>query len=143
MNSDTIKLLKTCNLGCKYASNGMEHVLPFVNDMKLKSYIEEVNSKHISARDTCRDLLLENGKTTNEPAALNMLFLRIKRDFKLSFYPTSKTVASIMVDNCEMEIKDMCNALKNNPSADKESVNLVKDVIKTTQSFLEEMIEYY
>ncbi len=143
MNSDTIKLLKSCNLGCKYASNGMEHVLPFVEDMKLKSHIEIVNSKHISIRDTCKELLLENGKTTNEPAALNMLFSRIKRDFKLSFSPTSKTVASIMVESCEDGIKDMCNALKNFPSADKDSITLVKDIIKTNQSFLEEMIEYY
>ena len=143
MNSDTARLLKSCNLGCKYASSGMEHVLPFVKNVALKSYIEDINSKHICVGETCKELLHENGKTTSEPAALNMFASRIKRDFKLSLSPTAKTVASIMVDSCEMGIKDMCKALKNCPAADKESVDLVKTIIKTEQCFLEEMIEYY
>jgi hypothetical protein len=88
-------------------------------------------------------MLQENGKTTAEPAALNMLYGRIKRDVKLSFSPTAKTVASIMVESCGEGIRELCNALKNYPSADKESVELVKTIIKTEQCFLEEMIEYY
>ncbi len=143
MNSDTVKLLKECNVGCKYATNSMEQVLPFVRNNSLKNSIEITNVKHIDLGEACNEILRENGKTEREPGALLMMTSRIKTDIKLSISPGTKQVASIMVSGCEMGVKSICKALKKCPKADKESVELAKEIIKVEQEFLKEMIEYY
>ncbi len=143
MNSDTVKLLKSCNVGCKYATDGMEQVLPFVRNPDLKKSIEASNMKHIGIGEAASMLLKESGKTEKEPAALTVLTSRIKRDIKLSFSSSPRTVASLMVNGCETGTKAICKALQNFPKADKESVELAKSIIKAEQEFLKEMIEYY
>ena len=143
MNSDTVKLLKSCNVGCKYATDGMEQVLPFVRNPALKNCIEMSNVKHSEIGDAASLLLRESGKTEKEPAALTLLTSRVKRVVKLSFSSSPRSVASLMVDGCETGTKAICKALQNFPKADKESVELAKSIIRTEQEFLKEMIEYY
>lgn len=143
MNYDTVKLLKSCNLGCKYATNSMEQVLPFVRNSELKRSIECSNAKHIDYGECCEKLLEENGKQTNDPGALIMTMARLKTDVKLGISSSTRQVVSLMVDGCEMGVKSICKALKNCPGADKTSVELAKEIIGMEQEFLKEMIEYY
>ncbi len=143
MNSDTAKLLKSCNVGCKYATDGMEQVLPFVKNPFLKNAIEISNVKHIEMGDMCSLLLKECGKSEKEPSPLALMTSRIARDVRLTLSPSPRVVASIMVKGCEKGTKAICKALENFPKADKSSVELAKSIIKTEQEFLKEMIEYY
>ncbi len=143
MNSDTVKLLKNCNVECKYASGEMEQILPFVKNSCLKNFIEISNLKHIEIGESCALLLKENGKTEREPAVLSIMATRIKNDIKLSLSSSPKTIAAIMVKNCEGETKSVCKALQSCPKADKESVEIAKSIIKVQQEVLKEMIEYF
>lgn len=143
MNSDTVKLLKSCNVGCKYANSGMEQVLPYVKNLRMKNAIELCNEKHYEIVSICSMLLRENGKNEKEPAPLKLATARIKTDVKLTFSPTTRTVASIMVNGCGVGTNAICKALKNFSKADGESVEIAKSIIKTQQEFMKEMIEYY
>lgn len=143
MNIDTVKLLKSCNVGCKYATDGMEQVLPFVKNAYLKNAITTSNTKHTEIQNICSHLLKKSGKTEKEPSSFTLAVARIKRDIRLCFSSSPRMVASMMVDGCETGTRTICKALENYPKADKVSVALAKAVIKSQQELLREMIEYY
>lgn len=143
MNSDTVKLLKSCSVGCRYASDSMEHILPFVKNKSLKNSIETNTIKHVNYSEALCGMLEESGKTMGDVAALPIMVFRIKTDIKLGLSASPRRVASVMVERCEDGIKSVCKALKNCPKADKQSVELAKKIIKTEQDFLKDLIEYY
>jgi hypothetical protein len=143
MNSDTVKLLRECNLGCKYATDEMEQILTFVKNGNLKNSIEINSLKHMEIGENCASLLKGCGKSEREVAPLVIMATRIKNDIKLSLSSSPRTVATIMVKSCGAGTKSVCDALENCPKADKQSVEMAKSIIKVWHDFLKEMIEYY
>ena len=143
MNSDTVKLLRECNLGCKYAVCEMEQVLTFVKNSSLKNSIEINSLKQTELGENCALLLKDSGKSEREVAPIVIMATRIKNDIKLSLSSNPRTVATIMVKSCESGTKSVCDALGNCPKADGQSVEMAKNIIKVWHDFLKEMIEYY
>ncbi|MBE6648249.1 MAG: hypothetical protein E7614_01870 [Ruminococcaceae bacterium] len=143
MNSDTIKLLKSCNEGCRTASNSMAQILPFVKDPEMKNTIENSSLKNEEMAVVCTSALEARGKLEREISTLPFLLTRLKNDVKLCFSSSPRTVASILAENCENVIIDTRKAIKNCPKADRESVELAKSLLKARRELLEDMIEYY
>ena len=142
MNLDTINLLKECNAGCKSATNSMEQVLPYVKDEKLKKTIEECNEKHIRLGERCQELLNEAGENEKDPSPISKAFSWMSTEMKLMINDKSEKIAKIMIDGCNMGIKSLAEYLNQYDEANKEAVDVTKELIDIEEKFMDELLEY-
>ena len=142
MNQDTIKLLKECNAGCKSATNSMEQVIPFINDEKFKSLIDNYNNKHIQIGDECHLLLNKVGEDEEDPKTTAKIFSWVSTELKLMVNDDIHKIADIMVDGCNMGIKSLSKYLNQYASASLESISLVKRLIILEKEFMNELLAY-
>lgn len=142
MNEDTIKLLKECNAGCKSGTNSMEQVMPYIENEKLKSIIDEYNDRHIKIGDECHQMLNEYHEEEKDPKLSAKAFSWISTEMKLMVNTNTHTIADIMIDGCNMGIKSVSEYINKYKTASAESVDLAKNLVKTEQEFMNDLLGY-
>lgn len=142
MNQDTIKLLKECNAGCKSATNSMEQVIPFIEDEKFKSLINNYNNKHVQIGDECHVLLNKVDEDEEDPKTAAKIFSWVSTEIKLMINDDVHKIADIMVDGCNMGIKSLSKYVNKYASASTESIDLVKRLITLEKEFMNELLAY-
>ncbi|MEE0059302.1 MAG: hypothetical protein UE295_00585 [Acutalibacteraceae bacterium] len=139
MNSDTINLLKECNAGCKSATNSMEQVLGYVNNDKLKNVINDYNDKHIKIGDECHSLLNRYGSDEKDPQTMAKAMSFISTEVKMMTDNKNQKAAEIMMDGCNMGIKNVSGYINKYTHANTDSVDLANRIVKLEQSFIEDL----
>ncbi|MEE1056827.1 MAG: hypothetical protein UH239_06225 [Acutalibacteraceae bacterium] len=139
MNSDTINLLKECNAGCKSATNSMEQVMEYVQNEKLKDIISDYNKQHIKIGDECHNLLNKYGSTEKDPQPMAKAMSFITTEIKMMSDNSSQKAAEIMMDGCNMGIKNVSGYINKYSNADNESKKMADKIVKIEQSFIEEL----
>lgn len=142
MDEDTINLLKECNAGCKSGTNSMEQVLPYIQNEKLKSIIDEYNDKHIKIGDECHQILNAYHEEEKDPKVSAKAFSWISTEMKLMMNNDTHEIADIMIDGCNMGIKSVSEYINKYKSASTESVDLAKKLVKTEQEFMNDLLGY-
>lgn len=142
MNEDTINLLKECNAGCKSATNSMEQVQSYIENEKLKSIIDEYNDKHIKIGDECHQMLNVYHEEEKDPQVSAKAFSWISTEMKLMMNNDDHKIADIMIDGCNMGIKSVSGYINKYKTADKDSVDLAKKLVKVEQEFMNELLGY-
>lgn len=142
MDEDTINLLKECNAGCKSGTNSMEQVLPYIQNEKLKSIIDEYNDKHIKIGDECHQMLNAYHEEEKDPKVSAKAFSWISTEMKLMMNNDTHEIADIMIDGCNMGIKSVSEYINKYKSASTESVDLAKKLVKTEQEFMNDLLGY-
>ena len=142
MNEDTINLLKECNAGCKSATNSMEQVQSYIENEKLKSIIDEYNDKHIKIGDECHQMLNVYHEKEKDPQVSAKAFSWISTEMKLMMNNDDHKIADIMIDGCNMGIKSVSGYINKYKTADKDSVDLAKKLVKVEQEFMNELLGY-
>lgn len=139
MNSDTINLLKECNAGCKSATNSMDQVLGYVEDTKLKDIINNYNQKHINLGDECHNLLNKYGSNEKDPQTMAKAMSFISTEIKMMTDNKTKKAAEIMMDGCNMGIKNVSGYINKYSHANTQSKELADRLVKTEQNFIEDL----
>jgi hypothetical protein len=142
MNEDTINLLKECNAGCKMAANSMEQLLPFIENEKLKSIINEYNEKHIKIGDECHQRLNEYHEEEMDPQVSAKAFAWISTKLKLLMNNHTHEIADILIDGCNMGVKSVSEYINKYKAASEESIDLAKKIVKTEQEFMNDLLGY-
>lgn len=142
MNEDTINLLKECNAGCKSGTNSMEQVMPFIENKKLKSVIDEYNDRHIKLGDECHQLLNEYHEDEKDPKVSAKAFSWISTEMKLMMNNNTHTIADIMIDGCNMGIKSVSEYINKYNTASADSMDLAKKLVRTEQEFMNDLLGY-
>lgn len=142
MNEDTIKLLKECNAGCKMATNSMEQVQPFIHNDALKSLIDQYNDKHIKIGDQLHQILNEYDKDEKDPKPMAKAFSWMSTEVKLMVNDDTHKIADLMIDGCNMGIKSVSEYQNKYKNASPESIVLTKDLVKTEQEFMNELLAF-
>lgn len=139
MNSDTINLLKECNAGCKSATNSMEQVLGYVKDPKLKDVISGYNKQHVEIGDKCHSLLNKYGSSEKDPQPMAKAMSFISTEVKMMSDNSSQKAAEIMMDGCNMGIKNVSGYINKYSSANDESKRMANSIVKLEQNFIEDL----
>lgn len=139
MNSDTINLLKECNAGCKSATNSMEQVMGLVKDESLKSLISQYNDRHISIGDECHNLLNRYGSDEKDPQAMAKVMSYVSTEVKMMNDHSPQKAASIMMDGCNMGIKNVSGYINKYTDANSESKKMAEDIVKLEQDFIQDL----
>lgn len=142
MNEDTINLLKECNAGCKSATSSMEQVMEHVKDQKLKELITKYNDKHIKIGDECHDMLNEVNENEKDPNKFAMAMAEMGTGMKLTINDSTKKIAGLLVDGCNMGIKGLSGYLNQYCTADEKSTKLTQKLIKLEKDFMDELLAF-
>lgn len=141
MNSDTIKLLKECNAGCKSATNSMEQVMPFVGESHgLHDILKKYNDEHISIGDECHALLNAVEEDEKDPHPAAKVFSWISTEMKLMMDSQPDHVAELLTDGCHMGIKSLSRYLNQYSEASEESRRLARKLIDCEKQFYDELL---
>lgn len=142
MNQDTVNLLQQCNAGCKNATDSMEQVRSFIQDENFAKLIAEYDKKHIDLGDECHRLLNEGGVDEKDPSAAAKAFSWIGTEVKLMMDDSTKKIAELMVDGCNMGIKSVSAYRNQYRTASPESIRLAQHLIDTERNFMNDLLAY-
>ena len=141
-NDDTLKLLRECNAGIKMGVSSIDEVMPSVKDPKLKKTLELSRHEHGVLGDETHDLLLQCGGDTKEPHPIAKGMSRVKTNVKLQMGSDDKVVADIMTDGCNMGIKSINKYLNQYSTANNQSKEICKKLIRLMDNQTFDMRKY-
>ena len=142
MVTDTVELLKECDVGCKCATNSMEQVKPFLKEGNLKKVIEYYDKEHIQLGEKCHEMLDRLGEEERDPSGMAKVFSWVSTEIKMLCNDEEKKIADLMVDGCNMGIKSLTKYLNQYQEADPESRDLAIKLIHLEQHFRDELLGY-
>ena len=120
----------------------MEQVLGFVKNEKLRQLIERYNDSHIKIGDECHDMLNEMNENEKDPQKAASMMAKIGTEMKLMMDDSTKKVAELLIDGCNMGIKSLCKYINQYTTADEKCLRLTKRLVKLEQDFTNDLLAY-
>ena len=141
-NCDTISLLKACNQGCKYATNSMENLYPYIKDNMFRKLIDDYNGKHIKIGDECHTQLNEHNADEKDPKTMATVFSKMSVDMKMLADSSTEKIAELMLDGCNMGIKSVGKCMNRYTDASVTSRGLAQKLIDVEYEFMNDLMPY-
>lgn len=142
METDTIKLLRECDSGAKTAVNSIKEMLDKVKDPSLLSVLTKSLLTHQDLQMKIGEELIKIGADTKDPPTMAKLMSWAKINIKMLENNEDKTIADLMLDGCNMGIKQLCSYVNEYKEADEEAQSLAKKLIKEEEHLIEELKRY-
>lgn len=129
IEQDTIRLLRECDAGIKMGVASIDDVVDNVHSNQFKNCLIECKKKHEVLKNELQTMLddyHDDGKNPN-PMAKSMSW--IKTNMKLAMDSSDQTIASLMVDGCNMGVKSLYKYLNEYKAASEKSKDIAKRLI--------------
>ncbi|MDE7264211.1 MAG: hypothetical protein K2N64_06085 [Anaeroplasmataceae bacterium] len=129
IESDTIKLLRECDLGIKMGVSAISEVEDYVKNEDFKSLLTECKNEHNTLKKEIEELLekyQDEGKNPN-PMIKGMSFM--KTNMKLMMKESDTTIADLITDGCNMGVKSLNRYLNQYKAADEYTKDIAKRLI--------------
>lgn len=139
---DTIKLLRECDSGAKTAVNSIKEMLDKVKSPSLLSLLTKSLLTHQDLQIKIGEELIKIGADTKDPPAMAKIMSWAKINMKMLENNEDKTIAGLMLDGCNMGIKQLCSYVNEYKGADETSQELAKKLIKEEEHLIEELKNY-
>ncbi|MBQ7125235.1 MAG: hypothetical protein IJO00_02615 [Clostridia bacterium] len=142
MNTDTKKLLKECNSGCKSAVDSIDQIKDRISSPELRKRIEECSRLHTEIGERCHTLLSQGGSGDSNPPAIGMAMAHIGTEIKLAVNNSDSHIAEMMADGAAMGMKSISKVLNLYPNASDESKNIAVEIVREERGFFNDMLGY-
>jgi len=139
---NTINLLKECDAGTKTAVNSIKEVLDNVKSENLLTLLTEVLHEHEDIGNEIAETLREMGGHGKDPNPMARVMSWMKINFKMLEKGDDKTIAALMLDGCNMGVKQLSAYLNEYDSADDKSKRLAKRLINCEEKLAKELKNY-
>lgn len=139
---NTINLLKECDAGTKTAVNSIKEVLDNVESEQLLTLLTDVLSEHEDIGNEIAETLREMGGHGKDPNPMARVMSWMKINFKMLEKGDDKTIAALMVDGCNMGVKQLSAYLNEYEQADDKSKRLAKRLINCEERLAKELKNY-
>ena len=142
MESDTVKLLRECDSGAKTAVNSINDMLDKVKNPDLLSLLTKSLLTHKKLQTEIGEYITELGAETKDPPLMAKAMSWMKTNIKMLEHNEDTTIADLMLDGCNMGIKQLCSYVNEYKEADEKSQRLAKKIIKEEEQLIEELKNY-
>lgn len=129
IESDTIKLLRECDLGIKMGVSAIADVIDYVKNEEFKELLNTCKKEHEKLKEEIQEKLekyQDEGKNLN-PMVKGMSWM--KTNMKLRMNESDNTVADLMTDGCNMGVKSLNRYLNQYEAADEYTKDITKRLI--------------
>ncbi len=140
--NDTEKLLRETDAGCKMAVASIEDVIDRVENENLHKLLKETLESHKRLGDDVGDMLREYGEEGKDPNPIAKGMATMKVDMKMMMNATDHTVATLMMDGCNMGIQKLAEYVNKYKNADKRAQDFAKRLIDAEDKFMEDLRAY-
>ena len=140
--SDTEKLLKECDAGTKTAVNSIREVLDNVKSEQLLTLLTDSLSSHEKTGNEIAEALREAGAHGKDPNPMARVMSWVKINFRMLEKGDDKTVAALMLDGCNMGVKQLSAYLNEYEAADEKSKRLAKKLIDSEEKLAKQLKNY-
>lgn len=142
MENDTTKLLRECDSGAKTAINSINEMLNKVKNPSLLSVLTKSLLTHQDLQVKIGQALVEAGADTKDPPVMAKIMSWAKINMKMMEHNEDKTIAELVLDGCNMGIKQLCSYVNEYSEADEKSQSLAKKLIKEEERLIDELKNY-
>lgn len=142
IEQDTIKLLRECDAGIKMGVASIDDVLDSVQSGELKDCLSRCKQEHEKLKEQLQTLLdnyHDDGKAPN-PMAKGMSW--VKTNVKLAMDCSDQTIASLMVDGCNMGVKSLNQYLNEYQAASEQAKDIAKRLINLEETLAVDIRRY-
>lgn len=142
IEQDTIRLLRECDAGVKMGISSIRDVLGEVSSKQLERCLTQCARQHESLQEDISKMLDEfhdDGKAPN-PMAKGMS--RVKTNMKLAMDHSDQTIASLMVDGCNMGVKSLNQYLNEYKAASEPAKDIAKRLINLEEKLAVDIRRY-
>lgn len=139
---NTVKLLKECDAGTKTAVNSIKEVLDNVESEQLLTLLTDALSEHEDIGNEIAQTLRELGGHGKDPNPMARVMSWMKINFKMLEKGDDKTIAALMVDGCNMGVKQLSTYLNEYEDADDKSKRLAKRLINCEEKMAKQLKNY-
>ena len=141
-NDDTIKLLKECDAGTKTAISSIKEVLDNVQSKDLLSLLTESTEKHQQIIKDIKEYLEEIDGDGKDPSPMAKMMSWMKINVEMMMHENDKTIASLIIDGCNMGIKQLTGYLNEYTNADNKAKRLAKRLINEEENLSDSLKKY-
>lgn len=142
MENHTTKLLRECDSGAKTAVNSINEMLNKVKNPSLLSILTKSLLTHQDLQMKIGQALIEAGADTKDPPVMAKIMSWAKINMKMMEHNEDKTIAELMLDGCNMGIKQLCSYVNEYNEADEKAQSLAKKLIKEEERLIDELKNY-
>lgn len=139
---DTENLLKECDAGTKTAVNSIKEVLDNVQSEELLSLLTQSLSEHEDIGNEIAETLREMGGHGKDPNPMARVMSWMKINFKMLEKGDDKTISALMLDGCNMGVKQLSAYINEYENADGKSKRLAKRLINCEEKLAKELKNY-
>lgn len=139
---DTVNLLKECDAGTKTAVNSIKEVLDNVSSEELLKLLTDSLSDHEDIGNEISEALREMGGHGKDPNPMARVMSWMKINFKMLEKGDDKTIAALMLDGCNMGVKQLSTYLNKYEHAEEKSKRLTEKLIRTEERLAKELKNY-
>lgn len=129
IEQDTIKLLRECDAGIKMGVSSIDEVLEYIHDDSFQQCLSECKKQHEELGQQIQTLLdqyHDDGKDPN-PIAKSMSWM--KTNAMLMMNESDQTIADLLTDGCNMEVKSLNRYLNQYEAASERAKDITKRLI--------------
>lgn len=142
MDTDTVKLLKECDAGCKMGVKSIDDVLEKVEASELKKLLQESKDHHEMLGNEIHSLLISLDSEEKEPNPMAKGMSYLKTNMKMTMDASDNTIADLITDGCNMGIKSLYRYLNQYKNADEKSKEICNKLISIEDALLKELTSY-
>lgn len=142
IESDTIRLLRECDLGIKMGVSAFAEVIDYVKDENFKFFLAQNKGEHEALKKEIEQPLHQyedEGKNPN-PVVKGMSWM--KTNMMLMMKESDQTIADLITDGCNMGIKSLHRYLNQYKAADEQTKDITKRLIALEEALEKEIRKY-
>lgn len=134
-NDDTIKLLRECSAGAEMAIASINDVIDYAKEEKLHSLLQDNLTKHQQLRDEIAQKLATYHDDEKSPHPIAKAMSWTKIHLNLLINSSSKEIATLMRDGCNMGVKSLQKYLEQYPASSSDAKKLAGRLITLERDF--------
>ena len=140
--NDTVKLAKEACRGCKYATEGISIARGYSKSGELSHLLESYEKEHKEIKSELSKKIRTLGEDEYNHPKIGAAMTKLHTNVMLTMDSSSKKIAELMINGCNMGIKSLAKEKNKNRFADKESRELTERLISTEQRMAKDLLAF-
>ena len=142
IEQDTIKLLRECDAGVRMGISSIDDVVDHVSHEKLLLCLSKCREAHLHLAQEIEAALKRFGDEGKKPNPIAKTMSEVKTNMSLMMDGSSKKIAELMTDGCNMGVKSLSQYLNQYKAADETAKDICKRLISLEEQLAVEMRAY-
>ena len=142
IEQDTIKLLRECDAGVRMGISSIDDVVDHVSHEQMLLCLSKCREAHLHLAQEIEAALKRFGDDGKKPNPIAKTMSEVKTNMSLLMNDSSRKIAELMTDGCNMGVKSLSMYLNRYKAADESAKDICKRLISLEEQLAVDMRGY-